>query len=206
MAHITPDKWNGHYADGGAFRRLGDAERRLLAQHAPAPEGAALALDVGCGLGELARHLADSGYTVDAVDHSGTALTRAQADTAPGTPVTYLLYDIEHDGTDELPHPAYDLITCRLSWAFIHDRTRVMNRLRERLRPGGTLCIITPVPSAVPDDKRAIALDEEEISLLSTGWKVAECHDADGLAFLVLREPIALAVQCAAKGGPPRMP
>ncbi|NUS28903.1 MAG: NUDIX domain-containing protein [Streptomyces sp.] len=201
MAHTTPHTWNTYYADGGAFRPLGDAERRLLAQHAPAPDGA-LALDVGCGLGELARHLAAAGYTVDAVDHSDTALARAHTDTAPDTPVTYLLHDIEHDDTGGLPHPAYDLITCRLSWAFIHDRTRVLHRLRERLRPGGTLCVITPVPSAVPDDKRGIALDEEEIGLLSEGWKVADRHDANGLAFLVLREPIPQTVRCAAKGRP----
>ncbi|PWI13032.1 DNA mismatch repair protein MutT [Streptomyces sp. Act143] len=201
MAHTTPDRWNAHYADGGAFRRLGDAERQLLAQHAPASDGA-LALDVGCGLGELARHLAGSGYTVDALDHADAALTRARADTAPGTPVTYLLGDIEHDGTDELPHPAYDLITFRLSWAFLNDRTRVLHRLRERLRPDGILCVITPLAATVPEGKRGIALDEEELGLLCAGWKDAERHDADGLAFLVLRGPIPLPVRYAGKGRP----
>ncbi|MDT0464796.1 methyltransferase, FxLD system [Streptomyces gibsoniae] len=201
MAFTTPDEWDSHYANGKTFRQLGDAERRLLAEHAPAPDQG-LALDVGCGMGELARHLSDSGYTVDAVDFAPGALTHAQDQTPTDSAVTYLVHDIDRDGTDGLPHPAYDLITFRLSWAFVHDRTRVMNRLRERLRPGGTLLVITPTTADVPDDRRDIALDEDELGLLCEGWHCAERHDADGLAFIVLRGPAPSQVTCAEKNKP----
>ncbi|MEU6064495.1 MULTISPECIES: methyltransferase, FxLD system [Streptomyces] len=201
MGHTTPDEWDSHYASGKSFRPLGDAERRLLAEHAPATPGGR-ALDVGCGLGELARHLASAGYQVDAIDYAPAALTHAEAQNTAATAVTYRLADIDRDGLDDLPHPAYDLITFRLSWAFVRDRTRIINRLRERLRPGGTLCIITPVTEAAPDSRQDIALDEKEICLLREGWTVAERHDADGLAFVVLRDPAPTRVTCADKGRP----
>ncbi|MFF4546867.1 methyltransferase, FxLD system [Streptomyces sp. NPDC001435] len=201
MGHTTPGEWDTYYASGKSFRPLGDAERRLLAEHAPAtPDG--LALDIGCGLGELARHLATGGYQVDAIDYAPAALTQAEARNTAATAVTYRLADIERDGLDDLPHPAYDLITFRLSWAFVRDRTRIVNRLRERLRPGGTLCVITPVSEAVPDSRQDIALDEKEIGLLQEGWTFAERHDADGLAFVVLRDPAPTRVTCADRGRP----
>jgi len=200
VGHTTRDDWDAHYASGKSFSGLRDSERELLAAHVSAPDGGGLALDVGCGLGELARHLAAGGYRVDAVDHAPSALSRAEGH-GEGA-VTYRLFDIEHDPLDELPHPAYDLITFRLSWAFVRDRTRLLNRLRERLRPGGALCVITPAAESVPDDKRGIALDEAELDLLCAGWAVAERHAADDLAFVVLRDPVPGEAGTADKGRP----
>ncbi|MCX4760237.1 methyltransferase, FxLD system [Streptomyces sp. NBC_01275] len=203
MGYTTPDEWDAHYTSGRSFHGLGEAERRLLAEHLPAPEGG-LALDVGCGLGELARHLTDIGYEVDAVDHAPAALDLARNHREGGEGIVYRRFDIEQDSLDDLPRPVYDLIVFRLSWAFVRDRTRVTNRLRERLRPGGALCVITPVATSVTDDRRNIALDEDELALLGSGWSVVERHDADGLAFVVLRDPVPAPdhVRCAAKGRP----
>ncbi|MBV2354094.1 methyltransferase domain-containing protein [Streptomyces sp. J2-1] len=184
------------------FHALRDSERRLLAEQVPAGPGA-VALDVGCGPGELARHLAGSGFEVDAVDWSDAALERAGAAAANGAPsVSYRRVDIERDDLDAVLRPAYDLVVFRLSWAFVQDRTRVMNRVRERLRPGGTVCVVTPLVDAVAEDKRHIALDELEIEVLRDGWGTAERYDADGLAFVVLRDPVPVRTTCSGKGQP----
>ncbi|TJZ57039.1 NUDIX domain-containing protein [Streptomyces piniterrae] len=205
MGDTTQEEWNAHYdahdGESPPFRPLGDAERTVLDdvldELVPAPPGG-LALDVGCGQGELARHLATTGYRVDAIDYAHSAVASAVASATSATSATteppdtgevaFVHFDIERDPLAGLPHAAYDLITFRLSFAFIRDRTRVMNRLRERLRPGGAVCVITPVADAVPAGKRDIALDEEEIGLLSAPWHSVERRDAEGLAVLVLRD------------------
>ncbi|WP_406350078.1 class I SAM-dependent methyltransferase [Streptomyces sp. NBC_00658] len=67
MEYTQQSEWNAHYAEGKSFRPLGASEQALLATHLH-PKPGSRALDVGCGLGELARHLARCGYQADAVD------------------------------------------------------------------------------------------------------------------------------------------
>ncbi|MFF2144634.1 methyltransferase, FxLD system [Kitasatospora sp. NPDC058190] len=183
------EEWEHHYADGQGFRPLGDSERALLAEHTPAPEGGGRALDVGCGTGELVAHLVGLGYRVDAVDFAASALERARAEHGHVEGVRWLRLDIERDDPAQLSEDGYDLITLRLMYPFLGDRTRVLHALGERLRPGGALVVITPTVEHTPADKRAIALDEEEISLLITGWEETRRLAADDLAVLVLHGP-----------------
>ncbi|MFE0760351.1 methyltransferase [Streptomyces smyrnaeus] len=185
-SYTTPQEWDRHYANGRRFRPLGDAERTLLAEHAPAPEGGT-ALDVGCGTGELADHLTRLGYRVDAVDCADSALTHARTRYADNGDVRWLRLDVERADLAELGDDGYDLVTLRLVCPFLRDRVRLLHGLGERLRPGGRLVMITPLADQVPDSRRGIALDEAEIGLLTEGWERAERFDAEGLAMLVLR-------------------
>ncbi|TQF08111.1 NUDIX domain-containing protein [Kitasatospora acidiphila] len=188
MAYVLED-WEQHYADGRGLRPLGDCERALLAEHVPAPEGGGRALDVGCGTGELAAHLVGLGYAVDGVDFAASALERARAEHGRIEGVRWLRLDIERDDPMYLGEDGYDLITLRLMYPFLGNRTRVLHALGERLRPGGALVVITLMVEQIPATRRAIALDEEEIGLLTAGWETAERWAADDLAVLVLRGP-----------------
>ncbi|MFF0110957.1 methyltransferase domain-containing protein [Streptomyces hirsutus] len=182
----TQDEWDRGYADGRRYRQLSDNERLLLATHAPVSTDGR-ALDVGCGVGELAAHLAGLGYAVDAVDYSESAL--AEASTRHGEAARWLRLDVEGDDWAPLHADGYDLITLRFVAPFLNSRDRTLHALGHRLRPGGTLVVITPLASDTPAERRGIALDEDELAALQHRWSTAERHDTDGLAFLVLRGP-----------------
>ncbi|MEV7277675.1 methyltransferase, FxLD system [Streptomyces sp. NPDC093111] len=189
MTYTARDQWDKHYSDGKNFREVGERERELLAEQAPAPGGGGRALDVGCGTGEMSVFLASLGYTVDAVDFADSAIARAREEYADVEGVRWLHLDIERDDPATLDEEGYDLVVMRLMYPFLHDRGRVLHGLGERLRDGGALVVITPVVENTPEERRGIALDDDEIALLSANWKTVERLDADGLAFLVLRGP-----------------
>jgi len=182
----TQDEWDRGYANGRRYRQLSEGERSLLAAHAPAPtEGRAL--DVGCGVGELAAHLASLGYTVDAVDWSESAL--AEAGTRHGKAARWLRLDIEGGDLALLHADGYDLITLRFVAPFLTSRDSTLHALGRRLRPEGTLVVITPLAADTPGERRGVTLDEDELTALQKRWSTAERHDSDGLTFLVLRGP-----------------
>ncbi|MET9611822.1 methyltransferase, FxLD system [Kitasatospora indigofera] len=191
MGFIPQEQWEQSYTDGIAFSPLGEDERKLLAEHAPAPVGGGRALEVGCGTGELAVHLAAAGYQVDAVDLAEAALERARTDHPGATGVRWLRLDIEHDDPEPLGDEFYDLVVFRLALAFVGDRARVLHALGRRLREGGTLLIITPLAATTQADRRHIAVDEQEITALTSGWKDVQRYAAGDLAVLVLRGPCA---------------
>ncbi|MGW3299860.1 methyltransferase, FxLD system [Streptomyces rubiginosohelvolus] len=184
--------WQDHYAEGKGFRQVSEAERALLAEHTPVPEGGGRALDVGCGAGELAVTLAAMGYAVDAVDYAEEALIRARSDHAEVGAVRWWCLDIERDPLPDASgdeETGFDLITLRLSIAFISSRTAVLRSLGAQLRPGGAIVIITPLAKTTPAEQRNIALDEDELDLVAEGFGEVSRFDAEGLAVLVLRAP-----------------
>ncbi|MEU5662090.1 methyltransferase, FxLD system [Streptomyces longwoodensis] len=189
MTYTDRDAWEQRYGEGKGWRRLGERERHLLAEHVPVPQGGGRALDVGCGTGELAAHLAGAGYRVDAVDFADSALARARQEHAGIEDVRWLHLDIERDDPALLHAEGYDLITMRLVYPFLTDRGRIVRGLGELLREGGALVVITPIVENTPAERRGIALDGDELTLLGEGWETVERLDADGLAFLVLRGP-----------------
>ncbi|MGW3387421.1 methyltransferase, FxLD system [Streptomyces cinereoruber] len=191
----SAQQWSTHYTSGRGIKPLSDTETDIVRDRLAPDAGAEepRALDVCCGTGELARLLAGLGYRVDAVDYARGAVDRAAGEPGPG--VAYHCVDVTTGDLGALaPADGFDLITVRRSLAHLGDRTRIVTELAGLLRPGGTLCVITPHADRFPAGLRGICLDEAELALLTDGWEHAERVEAGDCTVILLRGPGASAV------------
>lgn len=99
------------------------------------PRGAMRALDVGCGEGMLARELRPRVPEVTGIDLHGDSIIQAREH---GDDIEYVLGNV-------LTHPfaseSFDLITTVATLHHMDSRAGI-ERMRELLRPGGTLAIV----------------------------------------------------------------
>ncbi|MDQ2706137.1 MAG: class I SAM-dependent methyltransferase [Actinomycetota bacterium] len=115
------------------------------------PARAQRALDVGCGEGTLARELRAVVPQVTAIDADPASIDLARQQDS-GAHIDYLLGDF-------LTYPfepnSFDLVT---SVAALHhmDAHTALHRMRDLLRPGGTLAIIGLARPDLPADLPAV--------------------------------------------------
>jgi SAM-dependent methyltransferase len=137
------DKWNARYRDGAYEDRTHPTA--LLADWLPRlPRGRAL--DVACGAGRNALHLAAHGFTVTALDISAVALARGRRAAAErGLDVEWLCVDLDEECASVLPVGGFDLIV----WVRYVHRT-LLPLLAARLNIGGILLCEQHVATAEP--------------------------------------------------------
>jgi SAM-dependent methyltransferase len=109
-------------------------------------------LDLGCGAGQLARHLATSGAAeVVGVDLSERMLALARADFAHPR-VTYQRAAVEEVA---FPSARFDLVVSSLVFHYVDDYPGLILRIAGWLAPGGVLVFSTEHPiftARLPDD------------------------------------------------------
>jgi 2-polyprenyl-3-methyl-5-hydroxy-6-metoxy-1,4-benzoquinol methylase len=109
-------------------------------------------LDVGCGEGMLARQLRAIAPQVTAIDRDPASIQRAREQSVDhgieGAPIDYVLGEF-------LTHPsAANSFDAVVSVAALHhmDAQVALTRMRDLLKPGGTLAIIGLARSRLPAD------------------------------------------------------
>lgn len=127
---------------------------RVLAQPSVGP--ATSVIDVGCGPGVVAVHIAVSlpAASVVAVDTSEALLARVErraADVGVGARVRTVVADLEH-ALPDLP-PA-DLVWASMVLHHVPDPVVTLRHLRDWLRPGGSLVMVEfgSPPTVLPAD------------------------------------------------------
>lgn len=180
MTRFDPAGWDAHWernaASGGGEQPAHPALGAEVGHLSPGT-----ALDAGCGLGAEARWLAGSGWTVTGADVSAVALAaaadRARADDPPAV-IEWLEVDLGRWQSER----RWDLVVSH----YAHPDTgqlALIDRLAERVAPGGTLLVVAHAPGAGHDhghgaDNREGATatpDQIRGRLPDPEWRIDRC-------------------------------
>ncbi len=127
------ERWNAKHREanvGGTEPRAWLVEHRdlLVAQ------AKGRVLDVACGVGREAAHLAELGFAVDALDVSDVAIAKVRRRAAQGgLDIQATRMELAHADT-RFPRPPYDVICC-----FYFLQRALLKPLAGALAPGGLL-------------------------------------------------------------------
>ncbi|MDN4475359.1 class I SAM-dependent methyltransferase [Demequina sp. SYSU T00192] len=147
------------------------------------------ALEVGCGEGADAVHLARLGWSVTAIDVSATAVSRgvARASRAGDEVAARLEWRVDDAMHADLPTTSFDLVTTH----YAHPEAGIavlVARLADLVAPGGTLLVVGHDPRDPhvlehPKLSRLAFRAEEAAAGLGEGWtvEVAELRERDGI-------------------------
>jgi ubiquinone/menaquinone biosynthesis C-methylase UbiE len=107
-------------------------------------------LDMACGTGTIARlaaaRVAPTGF-VSALDVNAAMLSVARSITAT-LPIKW--YETAAESIP-LPDNSFDVVLCQMGLQFFEDKAAALREAHRVLRPGGRLCINTPMPNQLFD-------------------------------------------------------
>jgi SAM-dependent methyltransferase len=156
-------------------------------------------LEVGCGTGALAIHLAQAGHSVLGLDISPTAITRAK-DAAPPALAPRLAFrvgDALHP--NDLPEAPFAAI---VDAGFFHlfesaARIRFIQQLHAALVPNGRYYLLGfGIQGSYPHAPRPVTIDEIHARFApDRGWSSRVARSA-GFATSVLPDPVPAVVAC----------
>ncbi len=96
-----------------------------------------VALDIGCGRGELVFQLTTKGVDSTGIDSSEVAIEYAKGHVKNAK---FVVSDLE-----SFESSPYDLITCKLVLPFVSDKQQFLQKATSLLSPSGTFLLYTPV-------------------------------------------------------------
>ncbi|MGI8712969.1 MAG: class I SAM-dependent methyltransferase [Solirubrobacteraceae bacterium] len=169
------EKWNRRYRERDASAEPAAPSEWLTENQAELKRHTGgRALDLACGTGRNALHLAQLGFTVDALDVSDVAIAQLSASAAQQRAAVHAREaDLEHES---LPEQEYDVV------ALLNYLQRdLFGSIGESLRPGGIVLAETVTRAHIeqlehPFDP-AFALQPGELATAFTGLRVLHYHE-----------------------------
>jgi hypothetical protein len=77
------------------------------------------------------------------------------------------------------------MITCKLVYAFIEDKTAFLEKIKGILDSQGIFVVVTPMLEDVDKSKKGIAIDNDELKLLKTCFKKTVVYRLRGLTYFI---------------------
>ncbi len=163
--NLKRESWNKPYKNGVVFNQK--ANLKILEIINNINNKDIKVLDIGCGAGELSIFLNDANYNVTGIDISDVAIDKAKTSVNEKRNekegIKFLIGDI-FDVKEK-----YDVMVCKLVYAFIENKKTFLNKVKSILNEGGIFIISTPVITLENKDKvlkPAICVSEQDIDVL----------------------------------------
>jgi ubiquinone/menaquinone biosynthesis C-methylase UbiE len=168
-------KWNALFDNGAKYRDLNEIyildlidQFEKISGHKPAS-----VVDLGCGNGETLSKFSSFGIPVIGVDVADVALDQAKKKLEEsGLEFSLILHDLDQMETLRIDVPENTLWICKLVLAFIEDKLGFLQNVRNLMKSGDQLLVMTPVlrvgVSYTKEDKPGIAIGINEIVSLLT--------------------------------------
>mgnify|MGYP003393294444 CR=1 FL=1 len=181
---LNADEWDKAYRSGEDYTPVTDDKLDKILGYLP-ENGGNIAVDLGSGTGHLARELQSRGFSVTGLDLSYDAVKRARNQSDP-MDIHYEVADFETDFSPKFG-PA-DLVTAKLVYAFIQDRQRFLRNVKNLLKANGRFALVNPLKSNVPEHKKHIALETEQIVReLEDDLEMVDYYVDDGDEYFICR-------------------
>lgn len=169
---MSTKNWNQVYKEGSKYAPVSEIVLDKLELRG------GLALDIGCGEGELMCQLQSRGYKTTGID-----LAEAAKPDIIGDFMEYDFGDVR-----------YDLITVNLVLAFIQDKEKFVKKIKSLLKPGGRVIIITPVLYKKYLDKYSakdisISVEFDDLEKLFHDYIIHDTNHAGGYHCRITIEP-----------------
>jgi 2-polyprenyl-3-methyl-5-hydroxy-6-metoxy-1,4-benzoquinol methylase len=141
------NEYDGTAVSGWANQALNELydqrELDIIHAHLPQLEGTRV-LDIGCGTGRMARHLAAHGANVLGIDFSEKAVRIAEQQSPSGNPAyrVQTVFDLQADGEFDV---ALSLGCLAVACKDAEQLRAALARIFGTLKPGGKLLLIEPI-------------------------------------------------------------
>ena len=143
-------------------------------------------LDIGCGTGQLTREMQHRGFTSVGIDASSVAIKIARSlTTAPVDELNYINANIEQEQLTNVGLSTYSVVTCRLVYAFIKDKTGFLRKVAELLDTKGVFVLATPLVNFMPEEKRGISVEDSDIVLVNKLFKLTRTFETGNIHYFI---------------------